>query len=183
MGWIADRLSRWRDGRRQRRNIAKQVASNDDKRRELLADPSLTPLDRLIRWWDEPPSVGINDQQLAELERRYDISLPDDFRAYLKVAMPAAKEWDAEGTRWWPLGDIKTIREESQDHSYWKAEANDDRRLLFADYMIWCWAWAVDCSDGPNRGKVLLVSDTNHYVTDSFDDFLDRYLRDDRSIY
>ena len=81
MGWIADRLSRWRDGRRQRREISKQAALNDDRRRELLADLSLTPLDRLLRWWDEPPSAGVSDIQLGELERRYELRVPEDFRA------------------------------------------------------------------------------------------------------
>ncbi len=181
MGWIADRFSKWRAGRRERREIAESVERDAARRRESLADPSLTPSERLLQWWGEF-SPGVGDTRLNQLENRYAIRLPDDFRAYLKAAMPAGNEWDAEGTRWWPLGDIKSIHEESKAHSYWEAEAGDDKRLLFADYLIWCWAWAVDCSDGPNRGRVLLVSDANHYVADSFDDFLDRYMRNDRSI-
>ena len=182
MSWIADRLSKWRAGRRERRERAERVSSTEARRRALLADPNLTPLERLLRWWDEPPSPGVDDKRLSDLEQRYDVRIPEDFRAYLKAAMPAGNSFDGEGTRWWPLDEIKSVREECGSQTGYDPAKGDDRRLVFADYLIWCWAWAVDCSDGPNRGRILLVSDTNRYVAESFDDFLDRYIRSDPSI-
>lgn len=55
--------------------------------------------------------------------------------------------------------------------------------LFFADYSIWCWAWAICCGDGPNRGKVALVGGApDRIVADSFSDFVERYLRDPASV-
>ena len=183
MGWIADRLSKWKAGRRERREVAERIASNDDRRRELLADPDLTPLERLLRWWDEPASPGVADARLSELERRYDVRLPEGFRAYLKAAMPSGNTWDDEGTRWWPLDEIKSVRDECGIQTGYSPAMGDDRRLIFADFLIWCHAWAVDCSEGPDRGKVRIITGTDRYVADSFDDFIDRYMRDDHSVY
>jgi len=183
MGWIADRFSKWRAGRRERREITERVAANDARRRELLANLDLTPLERLLRWWGEPESPGIDDKPLSDLERRYDVRLPKDFRAYLKAAMPAGNVWDDEGTRWWPLDEIKSVREECGSQAGYCPDEGDDRRLVFADFLIWCHAWAIDCSDGPDRGKVRILAGIDRNVADSFDDFLDRYMRDDHSVY
>jgi hypothetical protein len=182
MCWIVDRLSRWMTGRRERREIRRRVELGQARRRQMLADPDLSPLDRLLGWWGTA-SPGVSDTELNELERRYAVRLPDDFRSYLKAAMPAGNEWDSEGTRWWPLRDIKSIRDECSSESGYEAAADDEQQLIFADYLIWCHAWAVDCSNGADRGKILIVSDASRYVADSFDEFLDRYIRDDSSIY
>lgn len=50
--------------------------------------------------------------------------------------------------------------------------------------MIWCWAWAICCSEGPNRGKVAMIGgQPNHFVADSFRDFLAMALADDLRIH
>jgi hypothetical protein len=55
--------------------------------------------------------------------------------------------------------------------------------LFFADYMIWCWAWAVCCSEGPNRGKVALIGGSpDRFVANSFSEFIDEYLVDPKGL-
>jgi hypothetical protein len=44
--------------------------------------------------------------------------------------------------------------------------------------MLWCWAWAVCCSEGPNRGRIAVISDPSGFVAENFLEFVERYLRD-----
>ena len=56
--------------------------------------------------------------------------------------------------------------------------------LIFSDYLIWCYAWAICCSDGPNRGKIALIGGLpDAIVAGSFRQFLLLELTDDLSIH
>jgi SMI1 / KNR4 family (SUKH-1) len=176
--WFSNRIAK----RQQRREIMILVRAQEQLRQELLADPSMCPSERLIKWWDEERPSGASEHDLDELERRYDLRLPDDFRAYLKAAMPQGNSWDPEGTNWCQLSEIKSVREVCEFDRV--TLENDDKQLIFADFLVWCYAWAVDCSDGPNRGKVAVVGlGADHYVADSFNEFVDRYMRDDHDLH
>ena len=114
------------------------------------------------------------------LESRYDITLPEDFRRYLLESAPQADFWHTPGAIWWSIDRIKNIPDE-YEHTVKNPEiaAEQDKYLFFADYMIWCWAWAICCSNGPNRGKVAVITgERDRFVTDCFSDFLEEYLRD-----
>jgi hypothetical protein len=55
--------------------------------------------------------------------------------------------------------------------------------LFFADYMIWCWAWAIACGDGEHRGRVAVINGvSDRFVADSFGQFVDRYILDKNSV-
>ena len=153
----------------------------DARRSEALAKPNASPVQRLLHWWDREPTAAL-DAELRALEQRYAIKLPEDFRRYLEAAMPEGNEWDDEGTRWFPLADIRSLREECAN---WDSDSalDSDRLLVFADYLIWCYAWAVDCSETENRGKVALITGKDHYVADSFDAFVELYIRDDQILH
>lgn len=179
---IASWLSDWTAKRQRRRNILAAVAAQQDRRESALADAALSPLERLLFWWGRDPVSDPPEEGIRALEKRYAIRLPDDFRHYLHATMPQGNEWDDEGTRWFPLADIKSLREECADRDSVSA-LDSDKLLVFADFLIWCYAWAVDCSDTADRGRVALITGKDHYVADSFDDFLDRYLRDDGTLH
>lgn len=49
---------------------------------------------------------------MRDLEQRYDVVLPEDFRAYLLTAAPAEDHWDEEGGIWWSPARIRTIPKE-----------------------------------------------------------------------
>ncbi|MBX3563721.1 MAG: SMI1/KNR4 family protein [Sphingomonas sp.] len=182
MGWIADWLARRAADRRQRHDLRLAVQAAAARRACALAEPGASPVQRLLLWWGREPSAAALDTQLHALEQRYAITLPDDFRRYLQAAMPEGNAWDDEGTRWFPLADIKSLREECAD---WETASalDSDKLLVFADHLMWCYAWAVDCSDTENRGKVAVITSEDHYIAASFDDFLDLYIRNNRAIH
>jgi hypothetical protein len=181
-GWTAGwRLRRMRPSKLSPEQLAEIKAANA-RRARALADTGMSPVDQLIFWWGEARAPDVPDGELDALETRYSIRFPDDFRAYLKAAMPSGNDWDPEGTKWWPLSEIKSVREECDD---WEATSalDSDRLLIFADFLIWSYAWAIDCSGGENRGKVAVISGNDRYVADNFDDFVKCYLRGDPSIH
>jgi hypothetical protein len=122
------------------------------------------------------------------LERRYSLQLPADFRAYLIHAAPSTTFMDDIGTQWWAPREIKSISDECPDgppgKSNHEIEKEKDAYLVFSDYLIWCYAWAICCSNGPNRGKVALIGGLpDTFVADSFRDFLRLELIDDLAIH
>jgi hypothetical protein len=55
--------------------------------------------------------------------------------------------------------------------------------LFFADYIIWCWAWAIACGDDDNRGRIAVINGlSDHFVADGFGQFVDRYILDKNSV-
>ncbi|MDG2534321.1 SMI1/KNR4 family protein [Sphingomonas sp. HITSZ_GF] len=195
MGWFAGWLSRRAANRRRQSEFLgahispetrAAVEAAQARRARAFADPTLSPLAALLTWWGQPPVASPPEPEIRALEVRYALRLPDDFRAYLMATMPQGNEWDDEGTRWFPLADIKSLGDETTSWET-KSTLDNDKLLVFADFLMWCYAWAVDCSDTENRGKVALIAGSDrhpdHYVADSFDDFLARYLRDDHSLH
>jgi hypothetical protein len=120
-----------------------------------------------------------SEAEIAELEARYDISLPEDFRQYLAHGVPVAENWDAEDGNWWPLEQIKSIAEEYPYSVTEPIAQNADKHLFFLDYMVWSWAWAISCADDETFGRVALIGgESEAYVASSFTDFVERYAMD-----
>jgi hypothetical protein len=127
---------------------------------------------------------AIPEQQVADLERCYNIVLPDDFRQYLRLSSPVGDAMDNEMIDWWNFGQIKNIPEE-YPHELGAVVTNAGREyLFFADYCIWCWAWAISCANDETRGKVVLVAGRSYdkFVADSFTDFVRKYAGDPKSV-
>ena len=122
------------------------------------------------------------------LEERYSLKLPEDFRAYLLHAAPSATFMDDIGTQWWAANEIKSISDECPDGPPGQInpeiEREKDAYLVFSDYLIWCYAWAICCSSGPNRGKIALIGgQPDAFVANSFREFLRLELTDDLAIH
>ncbi|MEI9851687.1 MAG: SMI1/KNR4 family protein [Sphingomonas sp.] len=132
-------------------------------------------------WADDPDAELPRDPRagVAALERRYGIAIPEDFRDYLLRACPAEDLWDAGSGHdfiWWGLGRIKNIPDEYEQPIRNPEIASEAHRyLFFSDYCIWFWAWAICCSDGPNRGKVAVIGDSERFVANSFAQFVETY--------
>jgi hypothetical protein len=119
------------------------------------------------------------EAMIAELENRYGITLPADFREYLKCSAPAAENWDAYDGNWWPIERIKNITDEYEHPVSDPVDQTASKHLIFLDYCIWSWAWAISCADGENYGKVAIIGvNRDQYVADSFADFVARYTTD-----
>jgi hypothetical protein len=110
--------------------------------------------------------------------------LPEDFRQYLRVSSPVGEEMDAEMVTWWGIGRVKNIPDEFP-HALAPIISDEGKKyLFFADYCIWCWAWAISCADDDSRGKVALIAGHpyDRFVANSFSDFVQTYLSDARSV-
>ncbi len=143
---------------------------------------------RLAKW------LGTGVLGAAELERRElairkveqdnGLALPDDFRLYLLHASPIDQAWDDEMVIWWPIERLKNIPDE---YEYAvkdpRVASNAKDWLFFADFSLWCWAWAICCGEGEDRGRIALVGGSpDRIVAGSFAEFVDRHLSDPNSL-
>jgi hypothetical protein len=143
---------------------------------------------KLQRWWKESSkdvsTTTISPIQIQELERRYAVCLPEDFKAYLLASSPVEELWDGENTIWWHFDRIRNIPDEYEHEvSNPQIASRQSQYLFFADHCIWCWAWAISCTNDGNRGKVAIIGGApDRFVADSFSEFVEKYLRDIRSV-
>ena len=153
----------------------------------MKGERPLKPYEQLRKHWDDTragiETTSHDESEVAALEARYGIRLPGDFREYLLMGSPL-EEWDAwdnEMVTWWGLPRILNVPEE---YDHWQTIKNPDvlsnatKYLFFADYCIWCWAWAIECGEGPNRGRVVIIGGDDPFVADSFAEFVTRYSLD-----
>jgi hypothetical protein len=143
----------------------------------------MRPHQTLQAWWFRT-AAGIVTQAtpqnaIAALEVRYSITLPDDFRAYLLESVPKEENWDDEDGNWWPMSRIKNIPDEYEHAVSEPIASNASKHLIFLDYSIWCWAWAISCADDETRGKIAIIGGSpDGYVADTFEEFVERYTSD-----
>lgn len=143
---------------------------------------------RLQQWWSQTGS-GIKTEAIAahrieSLERRYDLVLPDDFKQYLRLSSPIEEAWDDETTTWWHFERIKNITDEFHGELEPFIAERRGKYLFFADYCIWCWAWAISCADDDTHGKVAMIGGRGYdkMVAESFSDFVQKYTSDIHSV-
>lgn len=126
-----------------------------------------------------------SEAEVAAIERRYGVVLPGDFRAYLLEALPqCGGNMDDALTTWWQVELIRNIPEEYGDSQYGphrvqnaEIAAEEDVYLIFADYCIWIWAWAINCGQGVNRGRIVQIDGaSDDFVADSFSEFVAYHL-------
>jgi SMI1 / KNR4 family (SUKH-1) len=143
----------------------------------------LKPYQKLERYWIDTgvgvDTVALGEPQLEGLERKYGVRLPEDFRDYLRCSCPVDESVYDDLTCWWPLDRIKNIVDEYPHKVTDETIARDAAKyLFFADYSIWCWAWAIACGDDENRGRVAAISGRDRFVADSFAEFVDLFVQD-----
>lgn len=143
---------------------------------------------QLQSWWARTEAgistEAIPNERIAELESNYGISLPDDFREFLSQSSPVSEAMDNKLVTWWSFGQIKNIPDEFS-HALCPVISDDGRKyLIFADYCLWCCAWAISCADDGSRGQVAIIAGNPHdrIVANSFSDFVQKYLSDPRAV-
>ena len=143
----------------------------------------------LADWWRRtsglPASCVDAHSTIVDLERRYGVKLPQDFKQYLLTLAPAEDLWEDTDATWWSLDRIKNIPDEYK-HPIHEPEiaAEANTYLFFADFLLWSSAWAICCSDGKNRGKIAIITGaTDRFLADSFSQFIERYLHDSTSVW
>jgi hypothetical protein len=148
----------------------------------------LKPYEKLQKFWQlsdaQVAESGASETEIEGLEQKYSIRLPSDFRDYLRHSCPKDEEagYD-DATSWWHLSRIRNIPEEYEHAITDPIIARDSAKyLFFADYAIWCWAWAICCDNGENRGRVAVISGRDRLVADSFTEFAVSYVTDQKRL-
>ena len=114
---------------------------------------------------------------VERLQQRYSIALPDDFQRYLVERAPAEDWWDDHGIIWWGRDRVKGLTVECPEPTppeQINAEIENEAStyVVFADFLLWCYAYAICCSHGPNRGRVALIGGLpDFFVANSFSEF------------
>jgi hypothetical protein len=149
----------------------------------------MTPQDKLRAYWSRTNSptkpVGSTETEIARLEARVGVRLPDDFKAYLLAIAPSGQHvLDDNLIGWWNVSEIKSIPEEyPHDLKNPTIAENPGVFLFFADYCMWCWAWAIGCGEGEHHGKIAVVGGMkDRFVANSFSQFIDLYVADPSSV-
>ena len=142
---------------------------------------------RLTRHWAqtaaEMTTIRQDEASLAQLEARYGITLPEEFRDYLSCASPKDEFCVDQFTAWWPIERIRSIPQECGDIENPAVAANAGNYLFFADFAVWCYAWAINCGHDEHRGRVVVIgSSDDRFVADSFGAFVDQYIEDPFSV-
>jgi hypothetical protein len=151
--------------------------------------PEAKTYQKLQRYWTKS-NAGIltvthSENEVAALESRYGVRLPDDFREYLLQSCPSRdEEVDDRVTSWWGLSRIKNIPDEyCYEIGHPEIAANAHTYLFFADYIFWSMAWAIACGEDENRGCIIAISGEDRFVANNFREFVERYVIDDRDLF
>jgi hypothetical protein len=99
----------------------------------------------LKAWWSmtgtDVALRGTPESAISAIEARYSLSIPHDFRQYLKESSPVGENWDDEDGNWWPVERLQNIPDGYEYPINNPAVAqNASKHLIFLDYMMWSWA-------------------------------------------
>ncbi len=125
-------------------------------------------------------TMRLDGHAIEAIERRYGVRFPAEFREYLTNACPKDDfAVDQNCTAWWPLACIKSLSEK-YEHPIKdpRIAALAKSSIFFADYMVWCGAWAVACAPGEDYGRVFVISEGERFVAESFAEFVGLYIED-----
>lgn len=144
---------------------------------------TLGALSEFLRAQGLVPHGGASEDEIVAFEQRYNVRLPADVRAYFArvngVVGGRDGAWDDEMIALWELKDVRPLSEEVE--SCRTPEA--DRYLVFADWSIWAHAYAIHLDTTGTETPVYIVFNPQvERVADSFNDFLQRYVRRDPAV-
>lgn len=127
------------------------------------------------------------DQAMVqEIERQHDVKIPADlFEHLLHVPLTGEGIDGGELVLFWSADCVTSIADKYKRSRWltdgWEHPGCPETHLIFCDYMVSCWDWAVECAPGPNHGKIVLVSSDadEWFVYDSFAEMVDDYVAKD----
>ena len=133
---------------------------------------------------------GVTRQDIHEFESKNGVTMPQDLRDYFQhvngMAQDARNSCDKQGFAFWPLCQVKSVAEELADQSLDMPEIpNQDRYFVFADYLQRSWAYAIDFGAPSTESAHVIHVGTLKFkiVAESFDRFVDLYVRDAAELY
>jgi hypothetical protein len=130
-----------------------------------------------------PPA---DEAQIERFEHRYRLEMISEFRAYLLTVngmlQSGNDDCDSNLFAFWQLDRIRPIADECPEL---QRSPEEGRYFVFADYMIWSWAYAVDLtSSSATAGKIILVGGLREQcVSSTFSEFVRLYTEDSPQLY
>lgn len=138
------------------------------------------PAQKLLTYWrtQERPLVGepASELDLQRFERAFGVVLPPCLRAYYMTAngLVPPREQDDEGFSFWPLSRVRPV---DSDEAKSSSGIDVSRLFVFADYLSWCWGYAVKLTNG-SSSEVYIVGTEDGIpkrLAASFSDFVNLY--------
>lgn len=127
-----------------------------------------------------------SDDQLSQFETRYQVTIPEDLRAYFREVNGTAGDYAFGIIRFWSIDEVCTFVEA------WEANRNlgcliysryaaaidySERLFLFADHLHEVHLYGtILTSDGHYRPVMLVDGGPPRLIADSFGDFVERYV-------
>ena len=143
----------------------------------------------LVEYWRSqgirlaPPA---DEAQIEWFEQRYGLQIILEFRDYLLTVNGmlqfANDDCDSNMFAFWQLNRIRPIADECPEL---QRSPEEGQYFVFADYMIWSWAYAVDlAASSATAGRVILVGGLREQiVSPTFSGFVRLYTEDSRQLY
>ena len=149
---------------------------------DLRAGPAL--LVRLVERWGEEgirAAGGAGEAEVRGFEGRHGVRLPRGLREYFREVGGIAVDGESPALgrdliRFWPLQEVSTLAKA------WVPAPQAERWFVIADYAMWTWAYVVRLSSDAREAAPVAVSFGGaelRNVADSFEEFVDKYLRRD----
>ena len=127
---------------------------------------------------------GANPDDIVRFEERNGVSVPKDFWAFLLDFNGTSEMAGTDYFRFLPLAEFGSSRDrnamdfgEPFESTY---PSKPDGFFVFADYLQWCYGYAINLSKDAVVNDVALIGGlTCDVVARSFTEFMEMYLRDD----
>jgi hypothetical protein len=142
--------------------------------------------DMINRWLQHgaSPRPGASEEEVVAFETHYSVTLPADFREYLRHAN-GTELFDDHFLSFAPIQHIKPVTENWSD-----ADSGQDHYkgcFAFADWAIHCWDFAIQLDRSlPHMGSIFRVEDSRRRsdpIASSFSEWVSIYLRDPDSLH
>ena len=153
---------------------------------------SIASAEKLLSHWQSQGLVvakGNEESALIEFEAKNSLRLPLDIRQYLAVANGMSSipgnDVDSNGFRFWPLEQMRPVPMVCAEAGVPVPAVQDPLRyFVFADYLDWSWAYAIDLvGDGSGHSVIHVGTLEPKTVAHSFREFVDLYVQDSRELY
>lgn len=135
-------------------------------------------------------SAGCSQEEISGFESKNGVLFPEDFRNYLLhvdgMVPVATDDCDENGFSFWTLARIKNVVKEFAQHSSPIPKvANADQYFVFADYLQWSWAYAIQLTNHLSESNQIIHVGTLRpkVIARSFTEFVELYLRDAEDLY
>jgi hypothetical protein len=126
-------------------------------------------------------NCGVSEPELDSFEATHRVVLPQDVRDYFMCVNGMPPDVVDDGMiRFWMLEEVKPLPQGAPKYSDSRYIQNPETLFLFADYSIWAHAYAIRLGKVPSQfNEVVIIGYKSPVlISNSFSEFVDRYLTD-----